>query len=188
MTVPAFDTAVLAALVPFQTEGLADAFIAITELGSTTVIGGLALATAIYLLSRQRYALLTGLIIALGGSTAAVVLLKEAIDRARPPFEYAVYIETSSSFPSGHATLSLAFYGFLAFLAWEARTSRTRSIALALTALIIPLVGFSRLFLGVHYPSDVAAGYLVGSMFLAIAILTVRRFRRDITPAIQGAS
>lgn len=86
---------------------------------------------------------------------------KLLVHRFRP--EGGAIVETDFSFPSGHATIAVAFYGFLAYFLFK-KTAKKAIFASAL--FIILLIGFSRLYLGVHYVSDVLAGYLVGLLAL----------------------
>ena len=95
-------------------------------------------------------------------------MLKNLISRARP--DLLAYPATGFAFPSGHATRAVAFYGFLLFILWPRLTSMWKKIALIITALIILGIGFSRLYLGVHYLSDVVAGYLIGAFFVWLGI------------------
>jgi undecaprenyl-diphosphatase len=86
----------------------------------------------------------------------------------------------SPSFPSGHALTSAAVYGTLAFLVVRAgRTRRMRRATLAGAGLLILGIGLSRLYLGVHYPSDVIAGYLAGFAWATWCVLGVEALRRS---------
>ena len=88
-------------------------------------------------------------------------------------------VETSYSFPSGHAMESFVAYGMLAYLAvlalktWEARVA-----AVCGAALLVVLIGFSRMYLGVHYFSDVIAGYAAGGVWLSALITGAETIRR----------
>jgi len=85
-----------------------------------------------------------------------------------------VYVETSYSFPSGHATIAVAFYGFLIYVVWRNTKSWTYKINLLFAGLvIIAAIGFSRLYLGVHFLSDVLSGYLLGLLWLIISVSMV---------------
>jgi len=105
---------------------------------------------------------------------------KGAFGRARPERWLDVH-ETSASYPSGHAVLSLAFYGFLAFVVWRSPLpAGARAAAVALCALWIAVIGWSRLALGAHFPTDVLGGYLLGGAGLcAVAGAYGRTARRD---------
>ena len=119
------------------------------------------------------------------GSQVFTQLGKLAFHRARP--EFPVYVESSYSFPSGHATVAMALYGFFAYLlihqtaSWKAKVNFFFA-----TVLIVFIIGFSRLYLGVHYLSDVWSGYLVGALWLVIGITLSKyweaRFSREIRP------
>lgn len=116
------------------------------------------------------------LFIAAGGSEASTFLGKLAFHRPRP--ETALYVEHSFSFPSGHATIAVAFYGFAGYFLARSVQSWNRKVNLFFaTILIIMAIGFSRVYLGVHYISDVWSGYLVGAMWLIIAVSFTERLR-----------
>jgi undecaprenyl-diphosphatase len=95
--------------------------------------------------------------------------------RARPLS--AVLIETDFSFPSGHATIAVTFYGYLAYILIKSTRGKYARLIVTGAILVMFLIGFSRLYLGVHYLSDVLAGYLVGLLVLIIGIkLTEKKF------------
>lgn len=104
------------------------------------------------------------------GSISTNLILKELYDRARPTFN--PMIEASGlSFPSGHAMFNLSFYGLLIYLIWqEVKPLPLRIAASALLFLLIVLIGISRVYLGVHYASDVLAGFSAGFLWLVIAL------------------
>ncbi len=175
----ALDARVLEALYALRDPGIVQIFIWITELGSTVTIGGIALALGLLLLVRKQFSYFVGICITVAGTILAVSFLKEIIARARPDVAYQAYLESGFSFPSGHAAFSLALYGFLAVLAWRSLPSGpTRAVLTALAIAIIALVGFSRLYLGVHYASDIFWGYVVGGILLWIGISVAQRFER----------
>ncbi len=141
----------------------------ITLLGKSQVIlCFIAISVALLWLWRSSYYIIA-LFIAVTGSETFTYLGKLTFHRPRP--EMAVYAEHSFSFPSGHATIAVAFYGFAGYLLMHfARSWKTKINILFITLLIILLIGFSRIYLGVHYLSDVWSGYLIGTMWLIIAI------------------
>jgi undecaprenyl-diphosphatase len=101
-------------------------------------------------------------------------LLKGIILRPRPAISPLVE-ESGYSFPSGHAMNAFVFYSAVAFLCYRLMKRKALSLLVTLLAAgIVVLVGFSRVYLGVHYPSDVAGGYLVGVWWLAMALLISR--------------
>ena len=153
----------------FRTDVLTNIFTWITLLGKSQVVLGLIAITVTFLwLWRKNYYIL-GLIIAVFGSETFTYLGKLTFHRPRP--ELAVYVEHSFSFPSGHATIAVAFYGFVGFLISRFTQSWKKKVNIFfVTIFIIIAIGFSRVYLGEHYISDVWSGYLVGGMWLIIAI------------------
>ena len=96
--------------------------------------------------------------------------LKIIIQRPRPT-EYRIINETGYSFPSGHSMVSMAFYGFLIYLIYKNIKNEYLKISLiVILSLLIVMIGISRIYLGVHYTSDVCAGFLVSLSYLIIYI------------------
>lgn len=101
------------------------------------------------------------------GSLVLNVVLKQIIQRPRPD-GFRLIAETGYSFPSGHSMISMAFFGLLVWMVWTyEKDRRFRLIWCALFSLIIVMVGVSRIYLGVHYASDVLAGFCVSLIWLA---------------------
>jgi len=145
----------------------------ITQLGNATFT--LMMAAAIAPALRRHRALLVGWIAAFLGSFAIQRGLKAVVQRVRPPTASAFLDVHSFSFPSGHATASMVAYVMLAYaLSRLMEASLRRRLVLYLgAAVIIGAVGFSRIYLGVHYPSDILAGYAVGLAWVAICLTGV---------------
>lgn len=119
---------------------------------------------------RKRPAFILPFLAGLGGAAVSAEAIKRIVHRQRPAFG-AIVEDQFSSFPSAHATLAFIFYGFLVYLAWKTSVSWKKRFDVFFAAVaIVALIGFSRLYLGVHYPSDVWAGYLLGALWLVIAI------------------
>jgi undecaprenyl-diphosphatase len=116
---------------------------------------------------------------AVGGSALLDQLLKGLFARPRPFFEHPVLVEASYSFPSGHAMESFVLYGMLAYFAVLAlKTWRARTAVVFGAALLVLLIGLSRMYLGVHYFSDVLAGYAAGGVWLCALITGAETVRR----------
>lgn len=113
------------------------------------------------------------LLVSVGGTASTVFLLKNIFSVARPISE-AFYLENSFSFPSGHSAIAVALYGFLFLVIWQSDRHHLKNKSLILLGLLILLIGLSRLYLGVHYLSDVLAGYAVGLMWLLISGLILK--------------
>jgi membrane-associated phospholipid phosphatase len=131
------------------------------------VVAPLVAATLIWLVLAGQRPLATGLAVSVMGNTLTVSLLKHAFGRSRSPLGY--FVETSGSFPSGHAAVSVAAYGMLTYVLWRTRVLRAES-ALLLAGLVAFAIGVSRIYLIEHYLSDVLNGWLVGALWLTIGI------------------
>jgi undecaprenyl-diphosphatase len=135
-----------------------------TALGSTGVLTLVALAVVGYLLISRLRAAAVLVVVAVGGGTLVSTLLKHGFDRSRPdlvPHAMDVY---TASFPSGHSMLSAVTYLTLAALLMRLQPHRRTKVYVLVTAILLTLlVGMSRVYLGVHWPSDVLAGWAVGA-------------------------
>lgn len=152
-----------------QDSSIVPAFVFITSLGSTPITCFIILLTVILCaVVRQPY-ILVGLLISTIGSTAFTFLSKMVFQRARPID--ILLMEHTYSFPSGHATISIALYGFVAYMAIRFSTHFVRQVRILSLALLLCLfIGLSRIVLNEHYLSDVMGGFLVGTLWLTIAI------------------
>lgn len=144
-------------------------FILITSLASTAISALLLILIGILCrIIRQPY-LFVGLLLSALGSSLFTFLSKLLFHRVRPLD--ALLLEQSYSFPSGHATISIALYGFIAYLAIRLSHNFVRQMHIFLSAVLFAmLVGLSRIVLNEHYLSDVLGGFLVGALWLTVAI------------------
>ena len=121
--------------------------------------------------------LLAGWAAALIGTALLNTTLKAVIQRLRPQLPEPWITETGWSFPSGHAMGSLVAYGFLAYLLTQMSPAEfPRRTAVMVLATLVLLIGFSRIYLGVHYLSDVIGGYAAATVWLTFCILITRSF------------
>ena len=103
-------------------------------------------------------------------------VLKRILQRPRPT-EYRIIEETGYSFPSGHSMISMAFYGYLIYLIYKyVENKYVKWILISLLSILICLIGISRIYLGVHYTSDVLGGFLISISYLVIYISAVNKF------------
>jgi membrane-associated phospholipid phosphatase len=114
------------------------------------------------------------------GITSPLLMLglKAFFNRPRPliPLIHAAH---GTSFPSGHSMTSMTFYGLLVYIVWErVKNPYLKWIMIALLILTIHLIGFSRIYLRVHYPSDVMAGFAMGLVWLVISLWALRHLER----------
>jgi undecaprenyl-diphosphatase len=136
----------------------------VTALGSTTVLTLVVLVTASFLALRRRFRSALFVLAATALGALAVTLVKALIARSRPDLIERLMEEASHSFPSGHAANGAIVYLTLATLIFPVvRGWRMRGFVLAVAMLLVGLIGISRVYLGVHWPSDVLAGWAFGS-------------------------
>ena len=150
-------------------------FEAVTRLGNVSTLLVVVLLTSAVLWRKGWIAELQLLVLAGVGAEIITVGLKHGFQRDRPFFSDPLATESSYSFPSGHASVSLAVYGTLGFIAARHLGSRRAQFAvLAGTTVLVLLIGFSRLYLGVHFLSDVIAGYSLGIAWVALCVVLLQ--------------
>lgn len=172
-----FDQNVLEYLFSLHNPFYNDFFSLITWAGSTEVVIFLTVVLVIWLVTTNKLPAAYMTLIIMIGSTVTTNVLKIIVARPRPflaPYEVSTF-----SFPSGHATGALALYGVITYIVLRYQPKKIyRYSTLILTITLIALVGFSRVYLGFHYLSDVLAGYTVASVWLLGTTLFFRRHRK----------
>ena len=169
------------ALGAFRTEEVVRVFAFITEWANTSAVVAVAGVTTGLLTALGHGYLVLPLWVVVLGSQVTTYAGKYGFGRERPEFVTEI-MATTRSFPSGHATSAIAVYGFIAYvISREAVTVRRRFEIVFWSAVLIVLIGFSRMLLSVHYASDVAAGFLVGGFWLLVgfAVAELSRLRRS---------
>jgi undecaprenyl-diphosphatase len=161
-----FDRAVLLWIHVHSPEWLDGPMRLITALGSYLVVAPLLAAfVLVFYLKGWRLSAILLLVSTVGGSLLTTVL-KAVFGRARPELFDSGYTASFYSFPSGHATVAVGFYGALTLiLAYRLRGPARWAVATCGVSLVL-LIGFSRLYLGVHYPTDVLAGFLAAPLWV----------------------
>lgn len=138
-------------------------------------------ATVLIFLSLRRYSEAAALALSTGGGGILSRAFKTLIARPRPQSDLVEVFRAieSKSFPSGHVTFYVCYFGFLFFVAYAVlpRGSNVRRAALVLTGLPVVLVGFSRVYLGEHWPSDTLGAYLMSGTWLALSLEAYRRWK-----------
>lgn len=171
-------------LLTVRTPFLLNVFGGVTFLGNSFVVMGIAGIIGIFLWYSKIYRThVSGLVITLLSAAVTGYTMKVLVGRARPSGLIPSLSETSFSFPSGHATAAMALYGFLAYLLCTLFPMK-KPVVITAATLLIGSIGFSRLYLGVHFPSDVIAGYIIGGLSLLVGITTVQRLDRKETPGL----
>lgn len=146
----------------------------VTRLGGADVLLVVTLLAVLAMLRRRRLAHAALMGAALGGGEALNAVLKAAFERPRPSFSEPLATAAGFSFPSGHAMVSLTVYGALAFVIATSVGSRRAQLLVLISAIVLVLaIGFSRVYLGVHYASDVVAAYGAGLAWLSLCALTL---------------
>lgn len=159
------------------TEDSSEFFFLITQFASIGAIGLGSAAMSAWLILRKKWAELTALAASAGGGILLNLFLKNIFLRPRPDFPNAFYHESGYSFPSGHAMMSVLFYGMTAYLLIRATKSWKWKISLSMgTLTLILLIGLSRLALGVHYLTDVLGGWAAGFAWLIACMMTLETF------------
>ena len=165
------DPHVTAWVVAHRTDWLTSALKVLTWLGSTAFIIPAGLATGLYFLLRRRdwrpLALLTA---AVAGAVGLWLIIKPVVGRPRPPAAIWIGHYPGAAFPSGHAAQSAAFYAMLAIVLGAGLSARRRAIVWSAAALVVLIVGASRIYLGAHWLTDVLAGYALGACWVAIVV------------------
>lgn len=175
------DTRIIEIFYHLRTPALTTIVAGVSELGAMLAIYGLTFCVYGFLHLRRLPAHALGLLVSVGTSGLATLLLKTLVARPRPPALWQAQQELWFSFPSAHAALSLALFGFLAYLTWHSRLPRaTKHTIITVSIALIACIGVSRVYLGVHYPSDVLAGYLVGACSVWFGARSMRYYTRRI--------
>lgn len=175
-----FDYWVLDSILRLRSSGLNGIMVDLTALGSPTIVTLLSiLFFIVFMLLKDRTGALHLLAASIGGGILSA-LFKNAIARERPTLIPRLVEVSGFSYPSGHALFAAAIYLTLAILACRHfRRWQQRAVIFSLSIIVIGLVAISRVYLGVHYPSDVASGILLGAAWAFILGALVSNFYRN---------
>lgn len=154
-----------------------------TNIAGATVIAFITVLLVIFFLYKNQRVNATILVAGMGGAVAANVILKLLFHRDRPSLWHPSVIETGFSFPSGHSMLSMALVLCIVLILWK---TRYKWVAIISGALIVVVVGLSRLYLGVHYPSDVLAGWCVSTAWVLVVYFIIHEIRYRLHSKIQS--
>lgn len=174
-----FDTVATQYIQSFATNELTKLAILITQIGSPFFDIIVMVIVSSYLFFRLKHTLeALVLAISLAGGGLINYALKNIFHRTRPDIQHLVNAG-GYSFPSGHATISATFYGMLGYLIWlnlHERNIPSRYV-IVVTTIFIAAIGVSRIYLGVHFPSDVVAGFAAGGVWLIACIIGLHAIR-----------
>lgn len=168
--------------------GITSAMKVVTTLGSAWILVPLALTAVIALVVRRRRRDAILVATAIIGAEILKFGLKLGFARERPFFADPLATESSPSFPSGHASVSLAFYGALAYiLVRPISDPGLRGAVVAGACLVVLAIGFSRLYLRVHFLSDVLAGFSAGTAWLILCVLAFGQRAESRQPPVEAS-
>jgi undecaprenyl-diphosphatase len=143
----------------------------VTYLGNWQLVVSGAALVAIFLGLSSRWLSVAVLVVSLAGGELLVSAIKYLINRPRPDLANALVLAQGPSFPSGHAFVAFSLYGLVAwFVAERSKTSGQRLLLVSLAVLWISALGFSRIYLGAHWPSDVLASFALGASWLTVVL------------------
>jgi len=172
-TADQYDEAIIKAVHQIDDPAMHRLMHAVTQLGTHAVIGTAAGLTAIAMLREGRKDEAWTMVVSTGGAMAINTLLKNIFQRQRPQeLARRIKLPRSHSFPSGHSLLSAATYPIVAHHLVEQASAPVQAFAHTTAALIILSVGFSRVYFGVHFPSDVLGGFAAGFGWLGLTSLS----------------
>jgi len=172
-------------LAPIGSRAFQEAARDVTALGSVVVLGIVAIGVAVFFVLDGKSHLAAFLAVSIASGEGLSILLKEFFDRPRPEIVPHAAYASSSSFPSGHSMMSALTYMTLgAMLATYHKRRRLKAFFLITAALLVLLVGLTRVYLGVHWPTDVLAGWTAGGVWALISLLVAKRLqsRKAIEP------
>ena len=158
--------------------GTLQVFAGLTHLGDPLVLALLGVAVALWLGWRGQRSLALGWVLALGGNALLNPLLKRVFERVRPVHDHGLVAELSWSFPSGHTSGATVAYGMLAYVVLRTLPTVWHLPAVLGATALAFTVGSSRVFLQVHFASDVVAGFASGTAWLMVCILSVEASQR----------
>lgn len=151
----------------------------ITAMGGATIIFLITTAVVFYLLIQKQHEFMWLILIATIGAALISLGLKEIFARERPPLTFHLLTVKTLSFPSGHAMMSSVVYLTQGALLAKVQLNRNLRVYILLVAIILVfLIGISRIYLGVHYPTDVLAGWSVGLAWASLCWLTAKYLQR----------
>src|SRR5438067_2332089 len=174
-----FDASVRSAVHAHSSHELTRAMLVLSSLGSPLVLTSATAMVVVIFLVVNWHRAAAWMAIAMLGAAILDVALKHTFDRPRPAPFFGVPLPASASFPSGHALASFCFFGVLAGLLAHRISSRlAAALVWAAAAALVTAIGDSRVYLGVHYPTDVVAGYLAAAIWVVGLTLADRYHSR----------
>lgn len=154
---------------------LTPAVVVFTQMSGVATLIGLTVVILVAACALRRWRIGVAVAVNLAVEAALNEMLKRIVARPRPPLDHRLIDEVGFSFPSGHAMASTAFYGFLIYLVYRYWRRAIKWVAIVLLALVPPIVMATRVYLGVHYASDVLAGCLYSIAYLTLLSIPIMK-------------
>ncbi|MFK2876612.1 phosphatase PAP2 family protein [Rhodanobacter hydrolyticus] len=151
----------------------------VTNIGDPMLLMAAGAAVALLLARKRSWRLFVPWCVALGGTAACGELAKRFVKRVRPFDGHGFVVGNGYSFPSGHAMMSMVFFGMLAYLLLRQFRPPRHRATVATAVALITIVGISRVMLQAHYLSDVLAGYALAAFWLVLSVSLAERLRRN---------
>ena len=167
------DTRIVNLIYTLRTDTLNNVMLFFTDLGTWQIVFTGVLAAGFILFALNLFSYLFTLIISVTGGELIIAIIKNLVQRPRPSSIHALVMEKSFSFPSGHSFVAFAFYGLLSYVIYRmSRKKMWKALAIGTGILTIGMIAFSRVYLGVHWPSDILASLALGAAWLG-ALITI---------------
>ncbi len=171
-----FDTIIRNTIIGLRNQYLNPILTGITYLGNPNTITLFCIALLFFKKTRVEYGMPLG--IAVSCSATIQTMIKVVVHRPRPPVENFLISQGGFSFPSGHSCSGLVFYGLFAYLLFHTTVDKiVHKIVGNLFIVLILVIGFSRIYVGVHYPTDVLGGWSLGLAILMVAVSVIDRWK-----------
>ncbi|ELS50883.1 putative membrane-associated phospholipid phosphatase [Streptomyces viridochromogenes Tue57] len=151
----------------------------VTDLGGSPALSWVTSVGVVWLLLRRQVRAALYVVAAAVGAWVLISVVKALVGRLRPVVDEPLATPSGLSFPSGHALSSLVSYGVLLLVFLPAMNQAARRVATTVAVVVVVLVGFTRIALGVHYLSDVVAGWLLGAVWLAVTAVAFRHWPHE---------
>jgi undecaprenyl-diphosphatase len=160
----------------FRNPFLDSSMVVVTYLGAAKIVFLMAMLSSLALIKLKKYNYLALLWLSILGQELLIRLIKNLIARPRPEILEHLISSDGGSFPSGHSATAAVFYGLIGYiLLRELKSQRAKFITGIILSVVILSVGISRIYLGVHWPTDVLGGYFIAFLWLALIIYIFKR-------------
>lgn len=169
-----FDTIIRNTIISWRNEMLSPVLVGITYLGNPNTITFFCIALLFFKKTRLEYGMPLGITVSCSATIQTII--KIVVHRPRPPVENFLILQGGFSFPSGHSCSGLVFYGLFAYLLFHTAVDKTvyKTVGILFIVLAV-IIGLSRVYVGVHYPTDVLGGWSLGLAILTVAISVIEK-------------